>query len=121
LSADERGKHLPEFLVEMARCLNDEQRANLEELSRVVKGVEHIKHVIHLQQTHAKKRTVLEDADPASLVEAALQLQMDSMSRHHVAVERRVTPMPPMPLDRHRILQILMNLLSNAKDAVRSM
>lgn len=119
LTRDDRGKHLTGFLVEVAKTIEDEQRALVRDLGVIRQGVDHIKNVIHMQQTHAKQTSVVERVRPTELVEAALLLHGESLARHGIQIERRFSDSGPMPLDRHRILEILVNLLANAKEAMR--
>jgi len=119
LSSDERGKHLPQFLIEIAQCLSDERRVALEELEAVTRGVEHVKHVIGMQQRHAKQQSVFEAVKPEDLFNEALELQQDSLIRHKVQVERHFERSQPILLDKHQVIQILVNLISNAKQALQ--
>ena len=45
-------------------------------------------------------------------------MQGSALARHHVTVLRQFAPLPALPLDRARILQVLVNLISNAKFAM---
>jgi len=120
LTADERGKLVPGFIVELAQCLGEEQSAMLSELANLAKGIEHIKQTVSAQQSLAKKGTVLTAADPAQLMETALTMQGGAMARHEVEVIRRFENIGSIDLDTHKILQILINLISNAKHAVKA-
>ncbi len=119
LREDERGRHLPAFLIEVAECLGKEHEGMLRELDTVTQGVAHVKQVISLQQSHAKRKTLADEVNPADLVEAALQMQQDSPTAHAVTVVRRIEATDPVHLDKHQVLQILVNLVSNAKQATR--
>jgi PAS domain S-box-containing protein len=118
LSADPRGRHLPSFLIEVAGCLEDEQRAVLPELEVVSRGLEHIKHIIAGQQSHAKGGIVLQPIKPADLINTALEIHRESFARHQVRVECRLEELAELPIDKHKVLQILVNLIANAKNAV---
>jgi signal transduction histidine kinase len=117
---DERGKHIPRFLVEVARCLADEQKEVEGELRRLLEGVEHVKHVVTLQQEHAKRSTVRDSIRPDDVVNAALAMQDESMRRHDVTVRTELADIPPVVMDKHTVLQILINLISNARQAMDS-
>jgi signal transduction histidine kinase len=62
--------------------------------------------------------SVAEAVAPAALLDDALRMSADALARHGVTVRRDVEPMPAVPLDRHRTLMILLNLVSNAKYAM---
>ena len=51
------------------------------------------------------------------LVEDSLRMNLGSMSRHGVEVIRDFEKVPPVNVEKHKILQILINLLRNAKNA----
>jgi signal transduction histidine kinase len=121
LSVNDRGKHLPGFLIQVSKCLADEQQAMLRELASVTDGIEHIKQVVRMQQTHAKHTNVIESVAPAELMDAALQMQQESLARHEMNVRRQFESLPPMPFDKHQVLQILVNLITNAKHAMRGL
>src|SRR5205807_2411155 len=113
LTTDQRGKLVPDFIQDLASCLRDEQSAMLTELSTLVRGVEHIKQTIAAQQSLAKHGGILTPAEPAQLIDIAMTMQGGSLNRHEIEVVRRVQTIPAFPLDKHKVLQILINLISN--------
>jgi len=52
------------------------------------------------------------------LLEDALKLEGSAMVRHGIDVARQIDAVPPVIVDRHKTLQILVNLLRNAKQAM---
>ena len=54
------------------------------------------------------------------LVADALRMNADLQSSPHIDVEQDIAPLPDLPLDRHRTLQVLVNLISNAKQALEA-
>ena len=92
----------------------------LQELEAVGRGLDHIKHIVGAQQTHAKRGVVLQPVRPAELVETALEINRESFTRHQITIQRdQALDVPAMALDKHKVLQVLVNLISNAKNAVR--
>jgi two-component system, NtrC family, sensor kinase len=119
LTQDERGQQLPAFLCEISTFLGQEQEAMLGEMKSLNTSLEHIRRVVEMQQNLAKHQPVLETVNPAEVVEEALRLSTEAFERHHIQLERRFGPVESVPLERHRLLEILVNLLSNAKEAVK--
>lgn len=119
LTQDERGRQLPAFLGEVTTFLSQEQEAMLQEMKALNASVEHIRQVVEMQQNLAKHKPVLETVHPMELVEEALRLSADSFGRHGISVERRFSSVEAVSLERHRVLEILVNLLTNAKDALK--
>ncbi len=118
LREDERGRVVPEFLVHLGACLERERGELREQLREVLEHVEHIKHVVAMQNPHAGGTRVLERMALTELVDMALRLHAAEFERAGVEVVRRFTPLPEMQVEKHKVLQILVNLLSNARNAL---
>ena len=116
-SNDPKGKQLPEYLANLATHLALEQEEILHEADILAENVRHIKEIIAMQQNYAKTFGVVEMLPIADLVEDALRLNNDSISRHHIEVVREFADIPPVPAEKHKVLQILVNLIRNAKHA----
>jgi signal transduction histidine kinase len=117
-SRDEKGKRLPEYLRKLAEALASEQQILLEEIGQLGKSVDHIKDIVATQQAYAGSSRMIEPVRIRDLVDDALRMNAGSLVRHDVTVVKDVDDLPPLPLDRHRVLQILVNLISNAKQAM---
>src|SRR5208337_4111795 len=52
------------------------------------------------------------------LVEDSLRMNIGALDRHGIQVVRDYAPVPPVLMDKHKVLQILINLISNAKYAL---
>jgi PAS domain S-box-containing protein len=118
LAEDPRGRALPAFLLKLTTHLEDERGALLGEMDQLMRHAEHLKQVVSTQQSHARLHGVMEILKPQGLVEDALQLAGDSLERHGILVEREYLATRQVNADRHKVLQILVNLLRNAKQAV---
>ncbi|NML45125.1 hypothetical protein HHL11_15305 [Ramlibacter sp. G-1-2-2] len=118
LAEDDKGRMLPAYLAAATAALAEEHRDMTSEVERLVKSVEHVKDIVATQQSHAGGSHVVEAVEPAELAEEALRMQGSSLARHQVEVVRDYAPMAAVPLDRGRVLQILVNLISNAKHAM---
>ncbi|MEO5793931.1 MAG: PAS domain-containing protein [Rhodoferax sp.] len=121
LTSDAKGKMLPGYLRQLAPVLAAEQHGTITELMALTKNVDHIKEIIAAQQTHAKASMLIETVQISELVKDALQINGDALARHHVVVEQDITPIPELPLNKGRLLQILVNLIGNAEQAMEGM
>jgi signal transduction histidine kinase len=52
------------------------------------------------------------------MLEDALRMNALALDRHGIEIVRNCTPCRPVTADRHKVLQIVVNLVSNAKKAV---
>ena len=71
-----------------------------------------------MQQSYAKVSGVFENLQAHRLVEDAIAMNSGAFERHGVEVERQFSAVPPIRVDRHKVLQILINLIRNAKYAL---
>lgn len=118
LTADPKGRQLPQYFRGLAKHLDREQAGILIELDSLRKNVEHIKGIVVMQQNYAKVFGSTEPVKPAELVEDALRMHSGALVRHEVRVIREYgRNLPEITVDKHTLLQILVNLISNAKKA----
>ncbi|HEX5745370.1 MAG TPA: ATP-binding protein [Archangium sp.] len=118
LATDPRGRQLPAYLIALADQLTEEQQALLDEQRTLTEGLEHVKSIVSMQQEHARFAGMVELMSVTRLIDDALRLQSVSFSRHGIEVHREYADVPPILLDRHKLLQIILNLLSNARHAL---
>jgi signal transduction histidine kinase len=114
---DDRGRRLPGYLDKLARQAGLEQEQVLSELAALKKGIDHIKDIVAMQQNYARLGGVTDIIDVASLVEDSLRLNESALTRHGVILRRELEDAPTIVVDKHRVLQILVNLIRNAKHA----
>jgi two-component system sensor kinase FixL len=118
LTRDERGRLLPEYLLSVSRQLAEEQVTMLAEIQSLTKNVDHIKSVVSMQQEHARFVGVVEQVALPELLDDALRLHSTSFEQLGIQVRREYSQVPSLLVDRHKLLQILVNLLSNARHAL---
>jgi signal transduction histidine kinase len=115
---DSKGQQLPQYLARLAQHLGEERSSILAELDALRKNIEHLKGIVRMQQTYAKASSSAEPVSPTELVEDALRLNSGALLRHEIRVIREYEPdLPDITVDKHKLLQILVNLICNAKNA----
>ena len=117
ITSDAKGRQLPAYLGQLSEQLLAEQKAAVQELGLLVKNVEHIKDIVAMQQSYARVSGVKEMVSLADLVEDSLRMNEGALNRHQVEVIREFEDVPPMNVEKHKVLQILVNLIRNAKHA----
>jgi signal transduction histidine kinase len=118
LADNPKGRQLPGYLRSLADHLDAEQNETLKELKSLAANIDHIKEIIAMQQSYARVLGVVESLPVVDLVEDALRLNAGAMERHQVKVVREYFTVPPILVDKHKVLQILVNLIRNAKYAL---
>jgi signal transduction histidine kinase len=118
LTNDEKGKLLPGYLNKLVAAIAEEQRCVIEELGSLITSVDHIKDIVAKQQCHAGVASLVEAVQIQDLLEDALRIDAGSLARHQVTVVKQYADVPMLPLDKHLVLQVLVNLIGNAKQAM---
>ncbi len=118
LATDPRGKNFPDYLLSLSELLVRERDAMSQELRALNSSVDHIRAIVSTQQRQARGRGTLEQLEVPQLIDEALRLHAISLERLGISVERQYAEVPPLHADRHKLLQILVNLLTNARHAL---
>ncbi|HEY1107943.1 MAG TPA: ATP-binding protein [Opitutaceae bacterium] len=117
LAADPKGRRLPELLEGLARHSVTERERLLGEVESLQQSVDHIKEIVAMQQAYATMVAVVEPLDAATLMEDALRLNAGAFERYGVSVVREFGGGGRVLAEKAKILQILLNLIRNAKHA----
>ena len=118
LTMDPKGKQIPGYLSLVAESLSGSHQAIQSELDSLVQKVDHIKHVILSQQDIARAGTVREVVKADDLMEQALMMVIPEPEKYRFDVIREFSQVPKFMTDRHQVLQILVNVITNAKNAM---
>jgi PAS domain S-box-containing protein len=118
LTQDERGRHLPEYLQALADQISSNCRAVQAELDTTDQLLRHLSNVVSAQQEMAQFGGRRESIRLQELLESAVLVQASELAQ--VEIVREYEQVPEIMSDRHKLLQILVNLISNARDALHS-
>ena len=97
--------------------MEEEKAENLREVDILVQNIVHVKEIVAMQQNYVKAMGLVESLKVKDLVEDAIRLNNGAMVRHNVTVVQEFDEVPPIQAEKHKALQILVNLLRNAKHA----
>jgi PAS domain S-box-containing protein len=117
LTKDEKGTKVVSYVEALFKILNQEKTKVLEEIESLTKNVEHIKKIVSMQQSYARVAGMMETVAPSELLEDSLRMHEAGLQRHGVQIIRDYCDVPKISVDRHKVIQILVNLLQNAKYA----
>jgi PAS domain S-box-containing protein len=118
LTDNPKGKLIPQVLTQVSRRLSRERELFAAELDQLSRNIEHIKDIVAMQQSYARVAGVLERLPVVDLVEDALRINAPSLARAGVEVIREFEDTPTIIVDTHKAIQILINLIRNAKLAL---
>lgn len=118
LEDDVQGRRCLEYLERLGSCLCGERDAMREEIRGLLRNIDHIKEIVSMQQDYARTSGVQETVSVEELVEDSLRLNEEGLKRHQVPIDRNYDALGPITIQKHKVLQILINLISNAKYAM---
>jgi signal transduction histidine kinase len=114
---DRLRERLPTHLATLAGALHEERALLLRELGSLRGHLDHVAHIVRQQQPVTAAATLRDEVDLTALCEDAIDIACAGMNEA-VSVTRQLAATGPLRTDRHRLLQILVNLLVNARRAV---
>lgn len=117
LGSDPRGPAFSKYIPALMRQLMENRRAVCDELATLADHSEHVRRVIASQQGQAGKSNVETEVSFQEIVEMALDMEATGWARHDLRLYSDLRLFGAVVMDKHKVLQILLNLLSNAKHA----
>jgi two-component system NtrC family sensor kinase len=118
LTSDPKGKQIPAFLTMLGSSLVEDKTLITKELDNLTTKIDHIKTIVTAQQSFASVSGVIETFDVSVAIDDALKLNSAVFHRHQIEIVRDYEVMPEVSLDKQKLLQILVNLVKNGKDAL---
>lgn len=118
ITSDPKGKQLPNFLILVADYLAEERAVIAKELDLLTEKIGHVKAVVMTQQNYAGVSGMIEVVDLSTTLDDALKLNLATCERDRISVVKEYQPMPKVRLDKQKVLQILVNLIKNARESL---
>lgn len=119
IGEDPRGRKLVPLLRALANGLEQERQQALAELAALNGSLGHIKELVASQQAYATRVSLREITHLPELIEEALTMTGRAAGEfRRIRVERRFEDLAPAPVDRHKVLEILVNVIQNARQAM---
>jgi signal transduction histidine kinase len=117
---DPRAQRLPDYFTQLVEAVELDNAAVADELQSLTQNIDHIKTIVASRRDEATPIEVVDVVDVHGLLGDALAPISASCRTQGIEVVRDFDALPPVHLDRHKALQILIILLANARDAVLS-
>lgn len=119
LSDDPKGKKILPFLKKIGGPLVEEQQTLLKEIRGLQRHLSHVRHIILSHQAMGRDHGWVEPVVIEELLEQAIELSFEPQDFGWVTIRRKFSQVPRVLVDKHQVLQILVNLFRNAKQAMQ--
>jgi two-component system, NtrC family, sensor kinase len=117
LETDPRGQAFPTYLEQLGEHLSAENAEVRTEAEAIAAHIAHIGEIVAAQQAYARRGGINEEVDVTDLIDQAISFNFTA--GNGIALRREYQRVPRLVLDRHKLIQIVANLLSNARHALR--
>ncbi|WP_231951019.1 ATP-binding protein [Legionella waltersii] len=118
LTNDPKGLMIPNYISMLSELFINEQKKNIQEIDSLIKDLNHIKDIVAMQKTLGSVSTIVEKVNLQELIDSALEITMLSRQDGPIEIVKEYIACPVILADKSKLLQILINLLQNSRDAV---
>jgi ligand-binding sensor domain-containing protein/signal transduction histidine kinase len=117
MSEDPRGPKAVQALADLGELREGNHEDLLQEVANLHMQCGHLKEILQVSSGQTNKGP--ESADLNILVEDALKIQSHSLRKYGIEVLHELAPLPSVRIPKSDMLQILVNLIKNAYEAIR--
>ena len=118
IAKDPKGKHLAPYLIAAGHELKNEQTELVELSKSLAENISHIKSIVAMQQSYTQVSGLNETVSLPELIEDIIEMHASSLQKYGIRLIRRYDDVQEITVDKHRLAQILINLLKNAKESL---
>lgn len=118
LTNDPKGKVIPDYIMSVSPVILEEQKNNSAEIDSLAEDLNHIKQIVSMQQSISGVSTIKEKVYIPDLIDVALNISINSANDKLIEIVKQFEQCPMIDIDKSKLLQILINLIQNARDAI---
>ncbi|MBM3976388.1 MAG: HAMP domain-containing protein [Planctomycetes bacterium] len=119
IASDAQGQRFAPFLLGLTKQISEERAVVVSELETLGEGIRHIRTLVDAQQAYATNGRLEEPVELEPELRRAIQLTESAPgAAKNVDVRVECTPGLVLHTDRHRLLDVLVNVVQNARQAL---
>lgn len=120
LLSDSKGKLIPEYLVSLAKKMDQDFQAISNEATNLDVHLQHIKDIVVLQKDLSGLHGIKDKIFLNDTIDLAIKMASSSFHAVDIEIIKNYQVNMELLLDKSRLLQILVNLIKNAKESYNS-
>ena len=115
---DKQGRMFPELLHQLGQQFQKERTKQGEEIDDLMSKLDHVKEVVASQKAFSQRRAMSEAVTPTAIFQEAIRMHSFSAGEAGVHMEKDFADIDEIFLEKHLVMQILINLIKNARESV---
>ncbi len=115
---DAKGQIIPEYLVVLSKRILEENQKNIIEVDNLTNDLKHISEIVSMQKPVSGTSSINEQIYIPELIETVLNMSISKSESEFIEVIKEFDQCPLIVNDKSKLLQILVNIIQNAKEAV---
>ena len=119
-ATDKRANQVLPYLEKILQAQRSYREVMQSEIGVLQSGIGHLSGIIQSQHAFADKPNFVESIDPTCVVNDSINLVNEAFARHGVTLTSEFQTVPSVLVDRNRLTQVILNFLTNAKDALKA-
>ncbi|MCB1050437.1 MAG: GHKL domain-containing protein [Acidobacteria bacterium] len=112
------GKKMLQSLPELIKVAGERRDAVMREVSDLRSSVHHVNAIVSAQEDQISGIQLREQIELTEILDTSLKIMMPLIHKHQIQLEKRYGPPIHMTLEGNKLLQIIINLLKNACEAI---
>lgn len=118
-SENPKGKFIVPFIQKLAEKWLSEKEALMQEIHEIKQKIDVVKKIVHSLEMTGRSKGFVETIQIAEIIDEALAINNALIHEIGVTIEKQLSELPMIPIDKMKILQILVNLIKNGLEALR--
>lgn len=118
ITSDPKGRKLPDYFAQLATGVESEHQLWGQQFTELSEFVEHVRAIIQSQSASLRGDEAREPINPTKLLNRMIDMYADSIAQHEIHLNRKMGAVPACALQKHKVMQVLGNLLKNAIEAL---
>ena len=118
LSQDPKGKIIPKYLITLSEYIEKDYQTLKNEIGNLEKSIQHVKDIVAAQNDISGTGGLVEKVLPSNVIDTAIQMTSNAKGSSEVEIIKNYVWNSNIFIDKSKLIQILVNLIVNAKDAL---
>ena len=118
IANDSKGKLIPNYLLALSKFLLTEHQNNSVEIDSLVNDLKHIEQIVDMQKSISGISSMNEKVYIPEIIKTALNMSINTTKNQLIEITQEFETCPLINIDKSKLLQILVNVIQNARDSV---